>query len=222
MIAAKKLSSIVEIRLRNYAGASELLFEEILKGLARIVVARGSRRTIAGSLLGVGGRSGVLLNSGAKFVEGAGVLGILGEDALGDRLGALELGAGVEEATLLAAMELELALGAFAVGIEAGGEDRAAVGTACAGYGADHARGARAELIGARSTLRGLPVMRPVFLFVFFGIAVPAMAIFSIHKCLRPSVLPDCNKKSSHCALTGCGKTPNKPSSGAKAGCCKA
>jgi hypothetical protein len=187
MIAAKKLSSIVEIRLRNYAGASELLFEEILKGLARIVVARGSRRTIAGSLLGVGGRSGVLLNSGAKFVEGAGVLGILGEDALGDRLGALELGAGVEEATLLAAMELELALGAFAVGIEAGGEDRAAVGTARASYGADHARGARAELIsvaratGWRTAVVMVAAVGLVFLFVALGIAVTAMAVFAIH-----------------------------------------
>ena len=101
-----------------------------------------------------------------------------------------------EEAALLAAVQLELALGAFSVGIEAGGKDRAAIGAARAGYGADHARSARAELIGAGTSLRGLAVMRPFFFFIFLGIAVPAVTVLSIHKRLRPSVLTDCNEKS--------------------------
>jgi hypothetical protein len=104
------------------------------------------------------------------------------------------LGAGVEEAALLAAVQLELAFGAFSVGIEAGGEDGAAVGAAGAGYGADHARGARTELIGARAALRGpaiviVAIVLRFFLVVFFRVSITAVTVLSIHKRLRPSVL---------------------------------
>jgi hypothetical protein len=77
------------------------------------------------------------------------------------------------------------------------GEDCAAVGAASAGYGADHARGARAELIGTWAALRGLAIVAVItiaglfFFFVLLGIAVAAMAVLSIHKRLRPSVLTD-------------------------------
>jgi len=90
--------------------------------------------------LGVGCGRGVFFYGGAKFVEGAGVLAVFGRNALGDGLRTLELRAGIEEAALLAAVEFETAFGALAVGIEAGGEDGAAVGAARAGNGADHAR----------------------------------------------------------------------------------
>src|SRR5256884_5984705 len=52
------------------------------------------------------------------ILERAVVAGVLGRDALANRLGALELRASIEEAALLAAMQFELALGTFAVGIE--------------------------------------------------------------------------------------------------------
>ena len=94
--------------------------------------------------LGIGRGRGIFFYGGAKFVESAGVLAVFGRDAFGDRLRALELRAGIEEAALLAAMKFEMALGALAVGIEAGGEDGAAVGAARASDGANHARGARA------------------------------------------------------------------------------
>jgi hypothetical protein len=95
---------------------------------------------------------------------------------------------------LLAAVQLELALGAFSVGIKAGGEDRAAVGAARARYCADHARGARPELIGAGTALRGpaiviVAIAVRFFLVVFFRVAIAAVTVLSIHKRLRPSVL---------------------------------
>src|SRR5206468_7721758 len=61
--------------------------------------------------------SDLFLNGHAKFVERAVVAGVLGRDALANRLGALELRASIEEAALLAAMQFELALGTFAVEI---------------------------------------------------------------------------------------------------------
>ena len=136
-----------------------LLLEEVFEGLARVVVAGRRGRRGGGRFLGIRRRSRVLFHRGAKFVERAIVFGVFGRDALRNGLRALKLRAGIEEAALLAAVQFELAFGAFAVGIEAGGEDRAAVGAAGAGYGADHARGARAELIGARAALRGLAVV---------------------------------------------------------------
>src|ERR1035438_785772 len=84
-------------------GRCYLLLEEILEGLAGVVV---TRRCDWNRLrfLRVGGGGGGLFYCGAKFVKSAIVLGVLGGDALGDRLGALELGAGIEEAALLAAV----------------------------------------------------------------------------------------------------------------------
>jgi len=89
-------------------------------------------------------------------------------------------------------MQLEIALGTLSIGIESGGEDGAAVGTSGPGYGANHARRSGSELVGAaRPALRRLAVVLPLFLVVFFRIAVPAMAILSVHKRLRPSDLTD-------------------------------
>ena len=128
-----------------------LLLEEVFESLAGVVGARRRRGGRVGAL-GVGSGSSVFLDGHAKFVERAVVAGVLGRDARFDRLGAFELRAGVEKAALLAAMEFELALGTFAVGIETGSEDGAAVRAARAGDGANHARSARAELIGAART----------------------------------------------------------------------
>src|SRR5580704_15009970 len=103
-------------------GRSGLLLEEIFEGLAGVVMPGRSWGRGGGGLLRVGRGSGVLFDGHAKFVELAIVLGVFVSDAFGDRLGALKLGAGIEEAALLAAVQVELALGAFAVGVEAGGE----------------------------------------------------------------------------------------------------
>jgi hypothetical protein len=140
----------------------------------------------------VGGGSSVLFNGHTKLVKLAVVLCVLGSDAFGDGLRALELGAGIEEAALLATVEFKLALGTLAVRVEAGGEDGTAVGTASARDGADHPWRARPELIGARTALRRLAVV--LFFFVaFFRVAVAAMTVLSIHKRLRPDAMPDCD-----------------------------
>jgi len=157
-------------------------------------VARWGGGSGGGSLLGVGGWGGVLLYRRAELIERAIVFRVFGSDALRDGLRTFKLRTGVEEAALLAAVQLELALGAFSVGIEAGGEDGAAVGAAGAGYGADHARGAGTELIGAGATLRGpaiviVAIAVRFFLVVFFRVAIAAVTVLSIHKRLRPSVL---------------------------------
>src|SRR6202040_3480182 len=161
-----------------------LLLEQILESLPRVVVAR---RGSGGDLgfLSVGGGSGVLLNRGSKFVESAVVLRVFRSDPFGNRLRTFKLRPGIEEAALLAAVQFELALGTFTVGIEARGEDRAAVGAARAGYGAHHARGAWAELIGPRAALRRLAVVARAiavrfFLVVFFCVAIPAGTLLSV------------------------------------------
>ena len=172
----------------------KLFLEKVLEGLAGVV---GSRRGSNGSgshlsRLGVGGRSGVFFDGHAKLIKLAVVLCVLGSDAFGDGLRALELGAGIEEAALFAAVKLKLAFGTLAVGVEAGGKNGAAVGTAAARDCADHSWRARAELIGARTALRRLPLML-FFLIAFFRVAVAAMTVLSIHKRLRPDAMPDCD-----------------------------
>jgi len=151
-------------------------------------VARRRRGGRGGALLGVRGGGGVFFDGGAEFVEGAIILGVFGGDALGDRLSALKLGGAVKEAALLAAVELEAALGALAVGVEAAGEHGAAIGAAGASDGADHARGARAELIGARTAVGWFAVVRAVFLFLFFRVAIAAVIVLAIHRNLRTAI----------------------------------
>ena len=84
----------------------KLFLEEVLEGLAGVVGARRGSSGSGGHLsgLGVGRGGGVLFDGHAKFVELAVVLGVLGSDAFGNGLRALELGAGIEEAALLAAV----------------------------------------------------------------------------------------------------------------------
>jgi len=162
-----------------------LLLEKVLEGLAGVVVARRGRRGGRSSLLRVGGWRGVFLHGGAKFVEGAVVLRVLGGDALRNRLRAFKLRAAVEETALLATVQLESALGTLAVGVKAAGEHCAAIGAARARDGADHARRSRAKLIGARTALLRLAVVRPFLLVLLFRVAIPAVTILSIHKRLR-------------------------------------
>ncbi len=172
-----------------------LLFEEVFESLAGVVRTRRGRRsgTRRGGLRIGGGRS-VFFDGHTKFVKGAGILRVFGRDSLGNRLGAFEPRAGIEEAALLAAVQLELTLGTFSIGIETGGENGAAIGTPCAGDRADHAGGAGAELVGAaRPAGWRLFFVRSLSLFRFLGIAVTAVTILSIHKHLRPPVATDCN-----------------------------
>jgi len=182
-------------RIKGSALRRELFLEKILEGLAGIIGARrgwrGGGRYLRG--LGVGSGGGVFFNGHAEFVELAVVLGVLGGDALGDGLSALELGAGIEEAALLTTVKFKLALGTLTVRIEAGGEDSATVGTSAARDRANHARSARAELIGARTALRRLAVVTLFSFFAFFRVAVAAMTVLSIHKRLRPDAMPDCD-----------------------------
>jgi len=97
-----------------------LLLEQVLEGLARVVrPTRRERWTGSRSRL-EGGRGCVLLDSHAKLVELAVVLCIFGGDAFRDRLRALELGSGIEETALLAAVQLEFAARARPVRIKAG------------------------------------------------------------------------------------------------------
>ena len=167
-------------------GCATILFlEEVLKGLARIVVARRGWRGGRSSLLCIGCGRGVFFDRSAKFVERAVVLGVLRRDAVWNRLRALKLSAAVEEPALLATVQFKSAFRTLTVRIKATREDSAAIGAARARDGADHARRARAELIGARTALRRLAVMRAVFLILFFRVAIAAVIILSIHKNLR-------------------------------------
>jgi len=157
-----------------------------------------------GHLGGLGVRSwrGVFFDGHAELVKLAVVLGVLGSDAFGDGLRALELGAGIKETALLATVEFKLAFGTLAVRVETRSKDSSTVGTSTAGDGADHARRARAELIGARTALRRLAVVLFFFL-AFFRVAVTAMTVLSIHKRLRPDAIPDCD----HDCLNFCAGT---------------
>jgi hypothetical protein len=172
----------------------DLLLKQVLEGLAGVAVARRRRGAIAvaaGALLGVRSWRGVFFYGGAEFVERAVVADVLGRDALLDWLRALKLRAGIEEAALLATVQLEAAFGALAIGIEAVAEYGAAIGAARAGDRADHARGARAELIGLAGTARRrLAIFATLSLILFFRIAVSAMTILAIHK--RLLLLCDC------------------------------
>jgi len=139
----------------------ELLLEEILEGLASVgrTAGNGLRKRCSDlrGLLIRGGR-GVLFDGGAKFVELAVILAVLGSDALRDGLSTFKLRAGIEKATLFAAMKFGVALGASTRGVEAGSENRAAIGAAGAGDGANHAGSAGTEMIvlAAGTALRRL------------------------------------------------------------------
>jgi hypothetical protein len=178
-----------------------LLLEQILEGLPRVIMARCRNCSRDLRLLGVGSWRGIFFNRHSKLVELAVIFRVLGRDALGDRLGALELRSTVEEPALFAGMQFELALGALSVGVEPRRQNRSAIGTAPPRDRADHARGTRAKLILARPARGWLPVMRFVFFFVLFGIAIAAVAVLSTHKRLRASVLADCNTKTQTMAL---------------------
>jgi hypothetical protein len=89
-------------------------------------------------------------------------------------------------------VKLKLTLRTLAIGVETGSEDGTTVRTSAARDSANHTRCARAELIGARTTLRRLAFVLFFFL-AFFRVAVAAMTVLSIHKRLRPDAMPDCN-----------------------------
>src|ERR1700675_3143165 len=107
----------VHKRIKRIALGAELFLEKVLESLASIVGAwrgwRGGGRYLRG--LRIGSRSRVLFDGHAEFVELAVVLGVFGGDAFRDRLGALKLGAGIEEAALLATLKVALALGTLAL-----------------------------------------------------------------------------------------------------------
>jgi len=162
----------------------------------------GGRRTRS-CRLSIGCWRSIFFDGHAEFVKGAGVLCILGRDAFLDRLGAFKLCAGIEEAALFAAVQFELALGTRAIGIEPWGQHGAAIGASRPRDGAHHAGSAGAELIGAAGPTGGrLAVVRFVFFLVFFRVAVTAVTVLSIHKCLRPPVSTDCHSYNPRlCAI---------------------
>ena len=136
--------------------------------------------------LGVACGSRIFFYGGAEAVEGAVVFYVFGSDAFGNGLCALKAGAGIEEAALLAAVELELAFGTGALGVESGSKDRTAVRAAGASDGADHARGARAELIRSAGSAGGW-FLGPFFFVFAFRVAIAAVIVLTIHTSLRPS-----------------------------------
>ncbi len=162
--------------------AKGLFLEEVLEGLAGVAVARRRRTAIGWTLLRIGSRRGVLLHGHTKFVQRAVVLRIFRRDALGHRLRALKLRSAVEEPALLAAVQLKIALRACAGRVKPVAKHRAAIGAARPRYRSDHPRRARPKLIGARSALRWLAVVRPFLLFVLLCVAISAMTVLSIHK----------------------------------------
>jgi hypothetical protein len=113
--AERKIHSDLAVRKLK----RKLFLEEILESLAGVV---GARRGLSGgrylSGLGVRSGSGVFFNSHPEFVELAVVFGVFGGDTFSDGLGALELGTGIKETTLLTAVEFKLALGTLTVGVE--------------------------------------------------------------------------------------------------------
>ena len=130
--------------------------------MASVGVARrsGGRRGAGSVRLSIRRWRGIFFDGHAEFVEGARVFRVFGRDAFLDGLSAFELRPGIEEAALLTAMQFGLTLGARSAGIESGSEDGAAIGTARARDGADHAGCAGTELIGApRPPSRGLAVV---------------------------------------------------------------
>jgi len=136
----------------------------------------------------------VLLYRRAKFVKLAIVLRVLRRNAFRNRLRAFKLRSGIEEAALLAAMQFLLAFWTCSVGVEARRQYRPAIRAARARHRSDHAGRSWPELIRAARPARGwLAVVRFFFFLVFFRVAVPAVAVLSIHKRLRPPVSTDCN-----------------------------
>jgi hypothetical protein len=172
-----------------------LLLEEIFESLSGVGRTAGyGLRKRGGDLrrLLIGGRRSVLFDGGAELVELAVVFAVFGSDAFGDGLRTLKLRAGIEEATLFAAMKFGIALGASAAGIEARREDGTTIGATSAGHGADHARRARAEMIVLSA---GTALGRLTFgagLLFFVAIAVAAMAVLTIHRYLRALALRQC------------------------------
>ena len=164
------LREIMEWRAPKLLQKRNLLLEEVLEGLAGVVGASWRRRSgnVGGAGLHVRGGRRVFLHGHAEFVELAIILDVFGRDAFGDGLSTLELRTAVKEAALLAAVQFEVALGALAVGVEAGSEDGSAIGAASAGDGADHARGARAELIHAAWAASGGLTLTLLSFFAFF------------------------------------------------------
>ena len=192
--------SMSELKLRPSVPVHQrtLLFEEVFEGLAGIHGPGGSRgfdRNLRRLHVGCG--SSVLFHRGAEFIELAIVLSVFGSNTRGNGLGTFKLDAAVEESALLAAMKFEIALGTLSTGIEASDEDGTAIGATSAGDGSDHARCAGTEMIGstAGSTLWRLAIGLVFFLLLLlpFGVAIAAVTVLTIHKCLRPSVLTDCN-----------------------------
>src|SRR5208337_389620 len=93
-------------------------------------------------------------------------------------------------------MQLAIAFGALALGVEARDKHRATIGTSRACDRAYHPGRPRAQMIAsaARAALRRFALM-PILLLVLlllFRLVIAAMAVLAIHKCLRPSASTDC------------------------------
>ena len=136
-------------------------------------------------LLGSGGwrgsdGSGVLFDGHAQLEKGALVLGVLFHDGLGNRLGALELRAGIEIHALFAAVNLVAATRAGAIRIETRRQNVAATSAPRVENRANHAGSAGADLLLAWGAGMLLFLGRPLSLFGLAGILVTMLTIFSI------------------------------------------
>jgi len=164
-------------------GCATILFlEEVLKGLARIVVARRGWRGGRSSLLCIGCGRGVFFDRSAKFVERALVYLVFAGNPFGNGLHAFEARGGVKVSALLAAMQLETAPRALPFRVETLLQHGAAIRTARSGNRANHARRSRPDLL--------LPWMAFMVLTFFFflglvGTLVAPMLILPVQGNLR-------------------------------------
>ena len=155
--------------------------KEVLEGAAGVVDATIPAGTAAGS--GAAAAGSFTFYHHANRIEGARIRGVLGRDAVGNRLTAFETAAGIEVGTLLAGVQGEAALGA-AIGCAADVlKNAAALGAAGNGSGTWHVEDTRAE--GFRAST-GLTF--GFFGFLLFFVHVAVLAIFPVHAEKPPSI----------------------------------
>src|SRR5580700_2050499 len=171
---------------RKIPAIGKLLLEEILEGLARVV---GTPRS--GSNRGsysVVHQGRIFFDGHAEFEKRAIVFRVFFGDALGDRLRAFKLLAGIEVNALFAAVQLGVATRTLTIRIEARHQHRAATGTARPHHGSHHAGGSRAHhfLLGAGLALGTRVAVGAVSSvpFLVFGVAVAVapLLILPVHR----------------------------------------
>ncbi len=183
---------------KNRRNPNALLLKQILKRLPRIhrpSLCRGFYRYL--SRLHVGCRRSVFFYRRAKLIKFAVVFRVFRGHSGGNGLRTFKLHSAIEEPALFAAMQFKIALWAFPVRVKSCHQHRSAVRTSRTRHRSYHPRRAWTEMVRrtSRSALRRLPIrLISLLLFILLlGVSIAAVTVLAIHKCLRPSVLTDCN-----------------------------